>query len=478
MPEENASADHSAALADTGSTDTGFAGSMAALDAYFTEEQAPESAQVENSDEGTIAESAPTDEPAAEEEKPAGATDETTPPAEEDPESTEAAADATDETVEANFDALGGNPEFLDAEGLKAKFPRNSSKELIETAAGYAEAAKTGHELKASLGGENFIPGVQQIATGLQKGDAVPIFEGIAATTGTDGLLSVFGSVFELGVIRADQFEEVPETQAFGKALNEMVNGIIQKRFGSHVSLATIGRMAELAEAGWLEKIDAWGANEWVDYDEANELLKTSNDPKARAERTEKARRQAQLDEDNAQAEAAARQQEYEVEVKFDQTVNDQITKSLETVWATSPLRDIAGDTPEVAAEKALLRNVLKNQAIDAFKANTEARKKLLTNYKHGKESTAVYREDLVNEITTAVLSTKPTTITSERILARLYGSTRNGQLAAKQAAKTIQPEKEPTVPQKDPAETRQPKKEMTTRDIDQGLTQAFEQFG
>lgn len=339
---------------------------------------------------------------------------------------------------EADFGALEGktgetaDKKFLSADELKAKHPRNSSKDLIADAAAYSAEAKRLTETVDALGGEEYVPALTKISEGLRNGDSRSIFEGIIAGNSSEGLLTVLGDAADLLLFRGDHFASNPETADFGKALKALGDMVVQKRFGDSVTLDSIERMAQLAELGWIDHINKWGEAGWVDADEADDLLKAGNDPKLRAKMLENAQLKAQLDAKQQEARQAQAERAGATDAEFQKAVTDQISEVLNTVvLRTSILRDIEGDTAEMKAEKAFLRDTILNRAIEMFNGNAETRSQLAEWYRQGKAPTAVYRSAFANAINTAILQTKAQTALGEQMLAKMYRSTRNTQLLA-----------------------------------------------
>ena len=160
---------------------------MGSLEAFFIAQDS----QVDNSDAEVS-----TEEPAAQVDEPAEVADEIDP--EKDDQEAEKPAEPIEQkpaapepdAEEADFDALEQKSiEFLDAAGLKAKFPRGYSNEFLAEAAKYSEAAKKGTEVIEAIGGEAFVPGMTTIATSLKDGNYRDALGGIAETVGPEGLV-------------------------------------------------------------------------------------------------------------------------------------------------------------------------------------------------------------------------------------------------------------------------------------------------
>jgi hypothetical protein len=187
------------------------------------------------------------------------------------------ADDAPEQPAEeaADFDSLTRSTEFLDEAGLKAKFPRNSSKELIAQAAQYSAIARDATDMVQRIGGEHFIQPVENIVSGLKDGKAQSVFQGIIEASGTDSLLNVVGDAIALAMLNADGFSksEDPHTAKFGSALGELADKILTTKFGDNATVERLGRLSQLADAGWLEAIDKWTQAEFIDRDEAEKLL-------------------------------------------------------------------------------------------------------------------------------------------------------------------------------------------------------------
>lgn len=366
----------------------------------------------------------------------------------------------------ANFDAIDQAPEFLDEAGIKAKYPRNANKALVAEAAQFSALAKEGHEAVQSLGGKTYIPGLNLISDGLRNDHHKKVFQGILETAGAEGVLKHVAETLDLGLIQAKQLQENPETAQFGKAIGATLDAALEARFGGSISSKSLEQAAKFIDAGWLEKIEKWSEEEYVDPDEVQQLVDTYNDPREREFRKREAEYQRRIEEKETQAQAQAQIQDFEIEGKFSRTVADEVAKVLtNVVWQKSPLKELANDTAEVKQEKALLRSVLQNQAIDAFNSN-DARGNLLKAYKFGKSTTAVYQDQLATAIQSAVLQTKEQTSIAERMLAKLIGGTRNAQLA-KKSARTAQPESVPTTPTQPEAKSEKP---ITKADVEKQL--------
>ncbi len=119
--------------------------------------------------------------------------------------------------------------------------------------------------------------------------------------------------------------------------------------------------------------------------------------------------------------------------------------------------------------EKAFLRNRLQNDAVAAFNAGP-ARAELLKGYRQGRSTTATYLSSLAQSFNDALLQIKEPTSVAERMVAKVYGKTRNAQLTKPPAPKTAAPGLAPTQTKKfDKSAT--PK---TGDDILSGLEQAI----
>jgi hypothetical protein len=443
---------------------------LAGLTAFFDQ---GESSQEGNSDEPDAepdAEEVPDAEPEAPEEAEAepDAADDAEPAPEAEP---AAPAEPTEEV--ADFDALSRAPEFLDAEQIKAKFPRNSSKELIEYAAGLSEQARTGHETVERLGGEPFIEPLSQISQGLQEGSAEAISQGIISASGADGYLNFLAQSINFSIAGVEEMDKAnPELKEFAHAVREMRNNALQAHFGEHANPENLQRFSEIARIGWLEKITKWEKDGYVDRDEAAELLTLGNDPKLLAEREKNAELSRQLEENKRQIAADAAARDGEADNSFSKFVTDGIANAMNTVvLATSVLRDLPTDTPEMKDEKAFLRNRLLNDAVQAFNSNP-GKAELLKGFRQGRSSTATYMTALAAGFNDALLQIKEPTSVAERMLAKIYGNTRNAQLTKKPAAANA-----PAAPGLAPTQTKKFDKSATPKtgdDILSGLEQAI----
>jgi len=425
---------------------------MGSLEAFFIAQDS----QVDNSDAEVS-----TEEPAAQVDEPAEEADEIDP--EKDDQEAEKPAEpieqkpATPEpdAEEADFDALEQKSiEFLDAAGLKAKFPRGYSNEFLAEAAKYSEAAKKGTEVIEAIGGEAFVPGMTTIATSLKDGNYRDALGGIAETVGPEGLVHTVAETMRLGFVEADEMaaSENPLKAHFGKTMLAVVDSVIEQRFGPEMSIAKLEKLAQWDQAGWFDKIEKWAEESYVDHAELDELLETTNDPKLLELKQEKKRLEAQLAEAKPQADASTAAKQLEIENSFNEMSAGKVDEVMsDIVLKRSPLRDLPTDTAETKEEKALLRNQLTDDAKTLLRSDP-AYAKLLEGYKTGQTKTAVFQSKFAEAINKAVLGTRAKTVTAERIFAKLQGSTRNSQLAKKQSTRPqIDPQArryEPTVTQ------------------------------
>lgn len=460
-------------LADTASASTtGLDPINAALAAAFAGSETPE--QVDNSSSEEAAPEAPEAEKPlaeAEEDKGTDKADGEEPPAAETP---EAAADAEDE--DDGFKALAGDEpkEYLtDPAELKAKFPRNSSNELIAQTAEYAAEAKEGHELKQALGGEHFIEPVKQIAQALQTGELGGLYDGVLAAKGSSGVLELFELTLGLGFVQAPNWSKNDQTKEFGASLAGVVDKALAARFGTGVTADKVQELARWEQLGWFEKIAEWTANNDVPYEEVEALLTATNDPKYAEILREKKELEAKLEANAAQEQSAATAEDSKIENVFGTTAEAQIEAVLnDVVWKNSVLKDNATDDADTKAAKAFFRPRLKADAVAAF-VNSPSYKNLLNDYKAGKQGSAAFRTSMADAINAAILATKEPTSVAQKMLAKVYGQKRNTNLATKASTQTTPPALTPTVP----ADNR-PAEVKTSADVQKTLEEAFKAFG
>ena len=374
--------------------------------------------------------------------------------------------------TEADFDALEkGSKEYLDADAIKAKFPRNASKDLIELAATYSADAEKGAKLVEALGGEHYVPHIEAIASGLQEGDFHKAMIGIAEATGEDGLLNLLATTLHLGIVGYKQLPD--DYKPFQERVEEITNAFIAQRFGQSATVENLEKMAAYAEQGWLEKISRWIENDHVDYDELEELLAVNKNPKLQAALKREAELKAALEEKKAAEQAKAAEKEQRFDDDFRETITGHISKTLDgTVWAKSPLRDLPTDTADIKAEKAIIRQALKQTTTEQFMRSPKY-SELVKDYGRGKGHTAAYKKALVDEMNAAILKTRQSTATAERLVSRIYGTTRNGRIATqKQQARTAAAG-QPTV-----TEAGRGRQAMTPEEIRADLRKRIEALG
>ncbi len=443
----------------------------ARLAAAFTESETTPETQVDNLTTETAETAETVEEPV--EETPSETAEET-PEGEEKADETEAKAGepAADEDESADFKAIEDEEkEFLtDVAELKAKFPRNSSKELLAQTAEYAAEAKAGHELKKAIGGDHFVQPMTKIAQAIGTGEMAGLYDGIVEAAGTDTLMNILAQSVDLAFVQGEKFAANPETAEFGKALGSLVDRAIEQKFGEGMTIDALSQMAQWKSLGWFDKIASWIENNDIPYDEAQDLLEASNDPKYAELLREKDELKKQLEAKATQEKSAVAIEHSKVEKQFSTSVTEGVDKILnDVVWKTSILRDISTDNAELKAEKAMLRQQLRTGALEAFDSDT--RSALLNDYKQGKQGTAAFKAKMATAIEAAVLKTKQSTVTAEKLIAKAYGSVRNAQLAPKQT--TQKPVLTPTAPSLIP-----PSEVKSPADVQRNLEEAFKAFG
>ncbi len=333
--------------------------------------------------------------------------------------------DSDDDEAE-DFDALNKEtPEYLDFGALKAKYPRNVSNDALQEMAKYGEAARKGAEAIDAIGGETFIPGMTTIAQALQTGNPRALFAGIAETASAEDALYV-------SLVQAPSLAQDENTAAFGTALLSIVDGALQERFGTTMNTERMAKLAAWDSAGWFEKIESWIETGYVEHDDLNTLLETTNNPALLAATNKIKELEGQLGTKDTKAKESTATKQAEAEKLFDKLAADEVGKTLtDIVWKNSTLRDIPSDTAETKAEKAFLRNVLTKDAVATFKESDRA-KELINDYKSGKSTTAVFQKKFAEGINQAVLGVRENNAIASGLLAKIYGKSRNTQLANK----------------------------------------------
>lgn len=417
-------------------------------------DEAPEPAKVDDSPPVEV----PTDDNPAEA-KPDAATDDKTG---DDAKAEETPADAGDDE-DADFKAVSKDAtpkEYLtDVEAVKAKFPRNSSNEIVAAFAEVSQEAKAGSELRTKLGGEHFIEPLTKISQSLQTGEMQNLFTGIVEAASSEALLSVLGQAVYMGFVQGPTWAENPETAVFGKALTGIMDEALKERFGPTATVDKLAKMAQWDSLGWFDHLEKWTADNYVPQDELNTLLEMSNDPKYAALVKRAVDAEAKLEEKATQDKSVATIENGKIDSSFGAEVDTEIGKILkDVVWAKSILRDIESDTPEMKAEKAFFRSRLQADAIEQFTKVSDAegknaRAKLLEAYKQGRQHTATYKKDLADAINDAILATQEPTTTAQRMLAKIYGKQRNTKLPATPTNGDTPPTEKltPTIPQDAP---------------------------
>lgn len=404
------------------------------LEAYYAAEA--NQAEVENSEpvvEVPANEEAPADETASPDDKPAETpeTTEAEPPADE-PEA-ETTDDGTPIEGEPDFKAVkeGESREYLtDIDAFKAKYPRNVATEVVEEFVEISKIAQKGEELERAIGGEHFREPVIKIATSLQNGDSAGIYTGIVEAANSETMLKVLGEAVYLSFVKGPEWIDNPETEEFGKSLSMIADAAVQERYGSDITADKLGKLVEWDRLGWFDKINEWTENQDIPYEEVNQLLQASNDPKYAELLRERTELKKQLEAKATQDESAAVEADSKIETSFGATVNDGIEKVLtDVIWKNSVLRDIPTDTPELKEAKAYFRESLTADAMKAFNSG-DARGKLLSEFKQGRAATAQYKTAFTKAVADAVAATEKQTTIASKLLAKVYGTKRNSQIA------------------------------------------------
>lgn len=389
---------------------------------FYESQGEPESAQVENSEEIKK-----TEEPEA--------TEQVEGEAEKEAENAESAdTSESDETETANFKALESDDlEFTDKDSfvdkLKERFPRQKGAFYTEVAK-YAEQAHEGGQVIKSIGGKEFVPSVSTIATGLKEGDFNKVFTGVAEFGSDESVFNMANASMDLVINRAPLMRKAGNIE-IADLLDKTADIWFQERFGEGKDAARLETLCELDSNGYIEVLMKLVNGEIDETDfaiEVDELKEKTDNPKLKSLAEENASLKKQLAEKPKPTETNDGQ--------FFQSAIENISKVLnDVVWGTSPLRDLKDDSAELKAEKSFLRSNLERNAFQSFQRllQTEEFKDLENDYKKGAGGTGKYKAKLTDIIGQAVLNTKTDTEVSERILAKLYGKTRNGALLEKQ---------------------------------------------
>lgn len=352
------------------------------------------------------------------------------------------------EETQADFKALEREREFPDEEALKIKYPRNANKDLVAEAAKFAAQAKDGWELSESLGGEAFIPSMKTIAAGVRDGDPIKIFEGLGQADDT-AFANTLTMAMDLALIRGKQLAEHNDesVRAYGENAAKLGDVMIESRFG--INSETIERLAKFNGEGWIDFLSDAIENERIDYDKFHDLLTaTTAAPEVKELLKEKETLKKQLDAQNAKKEEENAKFAANVETSFNTSIDESFEKVLnDIVLKTSVLGAKPNDSDEVKASKQLLRGVLAQNARNHFN-QSDKRKSLLEQYKSGASHTAKYADGLAKAIDESVLATKADTVIAEKLIAKLYGASRNARLLQNQTpSQTEMPPKETPQP-------------------------------
>ena len=382
----------------------------------------------------------------------------------------------SDDKAEAE-DEEGQEIDLMTEAELKAKFPRNSSAELIKTAAVYADAVKERDAIIDTLGGEHFIEPLQKITSALQDPTEVNMgnfYSGIIESAGADTFVKVVETTLGLGFVNAEEWAKHPETAGAAQQLLNTVNKCVQARYGT-----TDERLAKLAEwdkVGWFDKITEWTSNGYVPVDDLEEMIEINSDParqKMAAELQEARKQLAALKDREKPIEPATA----EIEKNFAAFADEQVVSILsEVAWKTGPLKDAPDDSAAIRDQKAFLRSTLEKDALTEFRKQP-LYATLLDHFLHGRSQTAVFRSNFAKALDNTLTATRQRQAIAEQMLGEMRGKTRNAKLTARKsppAASTgnhtpTQP-KAPTTPKDHAANQRELTPEQVEREISKSL--------
>lgn len=375
-----------------------------------------------------------------------------------------------EETEEDDGDPAAFKP--LTQEEFDEKFnPRNNTKGLVKYAtAAAAEAGKLQAVLN-DLGGEPFIEPLKQMSAALQEQtpeSLVKFFVGVNDAAGADTLVQILGQAMYMGFVKADEWIADPRTAGFGEQVKALAEASIEGRFG--VTSERLQKMAEWEKIGWFDKLDEWTANNYVPPTELDEMLEINSNPTLKRLAEENQALKKTQAKDTGQPEAGAADNTDE---DFGVFTGEQIKKVLTDVaWASSPLRDLKSDTPEMKEDKQLFRENLEKAALAEFH-KLPARSKLASEYRNGKSTTSVFRSEMTKALDAIITATAPQMAQAEKTLTRLYGKTARKEPPPPPKVDPAPPEK-PTVP----TDFKPPAGPTTIRQVDKDLEAAFTAFG
>jgi hypothetical protein len=314
--------------------------------------------------------------------------------------------------------------EILGRQQIDERFLR-APKEIREIAGQYGEAALSMKKAIDGLGGEHMLEPLTTISKGLIDGDNLQFFGGAMAAVGAEAFVGLIGDAVEFATV---QMQNVPETDdsaiATRTLINEKLDSVFTEAYG--VDFKTLTQLAKYHEAGLLNTDDA--AQYFDESVKSGGAAAAPNEElQAAAEENEQLKaRIAELEE--AKTPTPDPQEAKKVQ-KFSERVSLDAAKNVEADHlATSALRDVKGDTPELVEAKKGLRSILNSQ-VDSYIKDHPDYKKLETMAAKGETGTGKFKRLYATLIDSAVFQAKQTAEPLESLLALAYGGSRNSRL-------------------------------------------------
>lgn len=384
-------------------------------------------------------------EPAKEPEKPEPKSEEVEKPVE-----TEEAEQPQEPTLSEYFDNIG-KTEILTREQIDAQFAR-APKAIRDIAAKYSTLALKGQEVVEKIGGEHFLEPLSQIAEGIKSGENFGVFQGILSASGVDGFTNLLEDAMRVAVIETQtgQAKTEGEKHLQSKCL-EIVNGVLEARFGQGASLDRLEKLFKYEQQGLLNttEVDSY----FTEEKEANPLLAEKE--------AEIAQLRSQLEERASQETEKKTQYERAQRDEFDTQANASLDKVLnDFVLTKSILRPIENDSEQISQGKKAAETLLKSYIQQQMKTNPKYAE-LQKSFQKGEQNTAVYRNGFSSLLDTALFNARDVASGLEALVSQVYQNSRNAKLSETLQITAPTEQEQPPAP---PTETTKPlsKAEMT----------------
>lgn len=335
-------------------------------------------------------------------------------------------------------DFVQGKFEILTDEQINEQFLR-APKGIREYAIAASREARAGRELTQKIGGEFFVEPLSKIAQGIQNGENLNIFHGILEAGGVDSFAEVLDDALQLALITTQQSEPTNEGERFlSQRCKEMVNQILETRFGENASIENIEKLLKYERDGYLNVSDVDSFYNDNKENEDNPLVKSLKSQVDTLQQQLNSQKTSETEQQNAQERA--------VTEKFTELSDSSLSKMMnDLVYKNSVIMPLEADSPEDKQAKATVKTLLDAFIGNKFKSDASF-KVLQDSFKKGNQNTANFQTKFTNLIDTTISEARDLVSGIEAIFAAKISAGRNNQLLNGQTTPPGNPE-QPLVP-------------------------------